>query len=51
MKTLEQLKQQLKEIEDRCDHWKSCTDGSHGMALDNAGYYEVLEQIKQLQNE
>jgi len=44
--TLEQLEQKRKDIEDRLEHWESCQDGSYGMALSYAGYYDVNDEIQ-----
>lgn len=32
-------------IELQCEHWKSSTDGSHGAALSDRGYFEVCAEI------
>jgi hypothetical protein len=47
----QQLKEKLQAIEKKCQHWKSCQDGSYEMALHNSGYFRVLEQLKELRNE
>lgn len=43
--SLEQLKEKLKAIDDRCEHWKSCADGSYEMALEMDGYWPVHDEI------
>lgn len=50
METLEQLKAKAEEIRTRNEHWKSCQDGSYEMALDMAGYYKIMKQIKEMEN-
>jgi hypothetical protein len=46
---LDHLKAQAGAIEISCSGWKSCKDGSYEMALANYKYYDILEQIKQLE--
>lgn len=45
---LEQLEAKRKDILDRCAGWKKCQDGSYEMALDNAGFYEVMKRITEV---
>tara|TARA_R110002126_G_C10095033_1_gene465478 strand:- start:10 stop:183 length:174 start_codon:yes stop_codon:yes gene_type:complete len=45
--SLDDLEKELKTIEHQCKHWESCQDGSHGMALSEAGYSNVLNAIKE----
>lgn len=53
METIEQkikgLKAEAKAIQDQMAFWKDMQDGSYEMALDNSGYYVIMDQIKQLQ--
>ena len=50
MTELETLQARVKAILESQAHWKSCQDGSYEMALHNSGYWDVLEQIKKLEN-
>jgi hypothetical protein len=50
MTELETLQTRLKAILEYNAHWKSCQDGSYEMGLTNSGYWDVLEQIKKLEN-
>ena len=45
-KTTEQLEQLLKSILATNEHWKSCQDGSYGMALHYSDYSKVMTEIK-----
>lgn len=49
MDNLEQLKQKAEAIKKKCEHWKSCQDGSYEMSLAVEGYDELLDQIKELE--
>lgn len=44
--TLEELIKERDAIRGRCQGWQKCQDGSYEMALDYAGYYDVVEEIK-----
>jgi hypothetical protein len=46
---LDHLKAQAESIKISCSGWKSCKDGSYEMALANYKYYDILEQIKDLE--
>ena len=48
---LDQLIAERAAIVQLCAGWKKCQDGSYEMALDAAGFYDVIEQIKQLSAE
>lgn len=48
---LEELQAELKRIEYYCKMWENTTDGSHGMALDMAGYGKVKALIEEMTNE
>lgn len=50
METLEQLKAKAEEIKRRNEYWKSSKDGSYELALDVAGYYKIMKQIKEMEN-
>lgn len=45
---LEQLEAKRKDILDRCAGWKKCQDGSYEMALDGAGFYDVMKRITEV---
>jgi hypothetical protein len=38
----------IKQIKDKCEHWKSCQDGSYQIALDSAGYYKLVDRLDEL---
>ena len=42
---------QIKQIKDKCEHWKSCQDGSYQMALDSAGYYKLVDRLEELKGD
>jgi hypothetical protein len=48
MNELETLQAKAKAILEKCEHWKSCQDGSYEMSLHYAGYDQVLKQIQEL---
>jgi len=33
-------------ISKRCEHWESCQDGSHGLAMYNAGFFVYYNELK-----
>jgi hypothetical protein len=49
--TIESLKARAAAIKQRNSYWEGCNDGSYEMALDNAGYYRILEKIRALESE
>lgn len=49
--TLESLREAVKAIKQRNSYWEGCNDGSYEMALDNAGYYRIIQKIKDLESE
>lgn len=44
--TLEELIKKKEEIRARCSGWQKCQDGSYEMALDYAGFYDIVEEIR-----
>jgi hypothetical protein len=50
MNELDTLKARARAILETNAYWKNSQDGSYEMALHNSGYWEVLEQIKKLEN-
>jgi hypothetical protein len=50
MSKLETLQARARAILETNAYWKNSQDGSYEMALHNSGYWEVLEQIKKLEN-
>ena len=44
--TDEELREEEAAILAYCEMWESTTDGSHGMALYNAGYNRVKQEIE-----
>ena len=50
MSELETLQARAQAILESNAYWKNSQDGSYEMALHNSGYWEVLEQIKKLEN-
>jgi hypothetical protein len=50
MSELETLQARARAILETNAYWKNSQDGSYEMALHNSGYWEVLEQIKKLEN-
>ena len=50
MTELETLKARAQAILESNAYWKSSQDGSYEMALHNSGYWDVMEQIKKLEN-
>lgn len=51
LETLESLKITAAAILQRNAYWIGCNDGSYEMALDNSGYYRILEKIRVLESE
>ena len=49
--TIESLKARAAAIKQRNSYWEGSNDGSYEMALDNAGYYRILEKIRALESE
>lgn len=49
--TYDQLLMHKRKLELECEHWKSCKDGSHGLALHSCGYYDVLDEINKRKTE
>ena len=49
--TIEEMKQKLDEIAKKNAHWKTCQDGSYEMALNEDGYWKLLDEYKGLTNE
>jgi hypothetical protein len=45
---IDALKGQLLKIEQSCESWKKCQDGSYEMAMLKAGYDRVYDQITAL---
>lgn len=43
--TLEELIKKKEEIRARCSGWQKCQDGSYEMALDYAGFYDIVQEI------
>jgi hypothetical protein len=48
MKNVNQLMAEAEAIQNQMAFWKDMQDGSYEMALDNSGYYVIMDQIKQL---
>ena len=46
-----ELKEKLELIDKKCQHWKSCQDGSYEFALSVEGYHKVAGQIEILEGE
>ncbi len=46
---IDEIKAKMEELKAKNAHWKSCQDGSYEMALDRAGYWELYEQYKVLE--
>ena len=46
---IKKLESKMQDILDRCEHWKSCQDGSYNMALHSSGYYECRDKLNQLE--
>jgi len=44
--TIEELRAECFSIRDKNEHWASCQDGSHGMALHCAGLTYVLDELQ-----
>ena len=51
MDTLENLKAQAAKILEDKAHWKSSQDGSYELSLHIAGYHDIMDKIKELENE
>lgn len=49
LKELKVLKEKRDAILKACQHWKSCKDGSYGLALHNAGLNTITEKINNLE--
>jgi len=47
---IDEIKAKIAELETSNAYWKKCQDGSYEMALDRAGYWELKEQLKELEN-
>jgi hypothetical protein len=47
---IDEIKAKIEEIRTSNEHWKRCQDGSYEMALDRAGYWKLMDQLKELQN-
>lgn len=45
---IDELKQKISDCEAYAEKWKSCNDGSDGMALDHRGYWEYRKQLELL---
>ena len=50
-KTIEELKAKADKLRSSQSGWSTSTDGSYEMALDSIGYYKLLIDIKELENE
>jgi hypothetical protein len=50
-KTIEELKTKADKLRSSQSGWSTSTDGSYEMALDSVGYYKLLRDIKELENE
>lgn len=51
MDKLLEMKSKARSILARNAYWQSCQDGSYEMALSQCGYYQLLNEIKQLEKE
>ena len=49
--TLEEKKQRLLVLRAQCSGWLTTTDGSYEMALDDVGYYKLLKEITEEEQE
>ena len=49
--TLAELRKTAAAIKQRNSYWEGSNDGSYEMALDNAGYYRIIQKIKDLESE
>jgi hypothetical protein len=49
--TIDEMKQKLDEIAHKNAHWKKCQDGSYERALDEDGYWKLLNEYRRLTNE
>jgi hypothetical protein len=50
-KTIEELKAKADKLRSSQSGWSTSTDGSYEMALDSIGYYKLLRDIKELEQE
>jgi hypothetical protein len=51
MKTLEEMKRRLKEIEDQGSHWKKLGDGNYDLYLIDNGYKQLHEDIIEMEKQ
>jgi hypothetical protein len=51
MKTIEELKAKADKLRSSQSGWSTSTDGSYEMALDSIGYYKLLKDIRDLEQE
>lgn len=51
MKTIEELKAKADKLRSSQSGWSTSTDGSYEMALDSVGYYKLLKDIRDLEQE
>jgi hypothetical protein len=49
--TIESLKARAEAIKRSNSYWEDSNDGSYEMALDNAGYYRIIQKIRALESE
>jgi len=50
-KTIEELKTKADKLRSSQSGWATTTDGSYEMALDSIGYYKLLRDIRDLEQE
>lgn len=43
--TIEELKQGIKDIQEKNAHWLTCKDGSYGMAMASSAYYDYKDEL------
>lgn len=48
---IQNLREQAQQIRQSQAQWSSCQDGSYEMALDQCGYYTIVEKIRSLEAE
>ena len=49
MDRLAELKLQAEQIRSANEFWRRCQDGSYEMALEYAGYYRIMNEIRELE--
>lgn len=47
--SIAEIKELIKKLESKVDHWKSCQDGSYECALSHSGVYDLRDKFRELE--